>query len=92
MQLAQDELGYPAHDQVRSKFLEALDHEIGKWPEGPKLRTAIGVAAKKGGWFKDTTRGELWFKAISPAFQEATFVQKNLALELGKLLAWAEHV
>ena len=92
VQLAQDELGYPAHDQVRSKFLEALDHEIGKWPEGPKLRTAIGVAAKKGGWFKDTTRGELWFKAISPAFQEATFVQKNLALELGKLLAWAEHV
>ena len=28
----------------------------GDWPDGPKLRTAIGAAAKSAGWFKDTTR------------------------------------
>lgn len=90
--LAQDELGYPVHDQVRSQFLEELDKDIGKWADTPKLRASIGVAAKKAGWFKDTTRGDLWFKAISPAFLDVAFGKKNLALELGKLWAWAEHV
>lgn len=92
VKLAQDELGFPAYDLVRSKFLEELDKDVGTWKESPTLRTAIGVAAKKAGWFKDTTRGGLWFKAICPAYQDAAFVKKNLALELGKLWAWAEHV
>lgn len=92
VKLAQDELGFPAHDQVHSKFPEERDKDIGTWEESPQLRTAIGVAAKKAGWFKDTTRGDLWFKAISPAFQDAAFGKKNLALELGNLWAWAEHV
>lgn len=91
VKLAQDELGFPAHDQVRSKFLEHLDNDIDTWKESTKLRIAIGSAAKKGGWFKDITRGDLWFKAISPACQDATFVKKNLALELHKLWAWAAH-
>jgi len=92
VKLAQGELGFPAHDQVRSKFLEDLDKDVGTWKDSPKLRTAIGGAAKKAGWFKDITRGDLWFKAISPAFQDAIFSKKNLALELGRLWAWAEHV
>lgn len=92
VKLAQDELDYPAHDQVRSQFLEGLEEDIGKWTESPKLRTAIGVAAKNAGWFKNTTRGDLWFQAISPAFQETAFGKSKLALELGKLWEWAEHV
>jgi hypothetical protein len=92
VKLAQCELGFPAYDQVRSEYLEELGKDIVTWEEGSKLRTAIGVAAKKAGWFKSTTRGDLWFKAISPAFQDAAFGKKNLALELGKLWEWAEHV
>lgn len=92
VKLAQDELGFSAHDQVRSKFLEELDKNIDTWMDSPKLRTAIGVAAKKAGWFKDTTRGDLWFKAVSPAFQDEDFGKRNLALELVKLWTWAEHV
>lgn len=85
-------LGFPVVEQVRSKFLEGLEQDMEKWRDSPELRTAIGGAAKTGTWFKDTTRGELWFKAISAAFQDAAFVKTNLALELGKLWAWAEHV
>lgn len=92
VRLAQAELGFPVRDQVQSKFVEHLDQNVDTWQESPELRAAIGVAAKKAGWFKDTTRGDLWFKAISPAFQDAAFGKKNLALELGKLWAWAEHV
>lgn len=92
LKLAQDELGFPVHDQVRSRLQEALDQDIGKWPESAKLRTVIGVAAKKGGWFKDITRGDQWFKTVSPAFKDAEFLKKNLALKLEALWAWAEHV
>lgn len=92
LKLAQSELSYPVYDQVRSKVLEALDPDLEKWPESAKLRTAIGSAAKKAGWFKDTTRGDQWFKVVSPAFNDAAFVKKNLAVELEALWTWAEHV
>ena len=91
VKLAQ-ELGFRVNDQVRSKFFEELDNDVDQWKENPKLRGAIGSAAKKCDWFKNTTRGDLWFKAISPAYQDVAFVKKNFALELGKLWAWAEHV
>ncbi|MCO2762273.1 hypothetical protein FA292_24310 [Pseudomonas aeruginosa] len=93
VKLAQDELDFPVYDHVRSRLVAGnLDRNIGTWKDNPELRTAIGVAAKKSSWFKDTTKGDLWFKAVSQAFLDADFGQKNLALELGKLWAWAEHV
>lgn len=92
LRLAQDELGFAVYDQVRSKFQEALDQDIAKWADGAKLRTVIGVAAKKGGWFKDTTRGDQWFKVVSPAFNDAAFSRRDLAVKLGALWTWAEHV
>ncbi len=92
LRLAQDELGFGVYDQVRSKFQEALDQDIAKWADGAKLRTVIGVAAKKGGWFKDTTRGDQWFKVVGPAFNDAAFSRRDLAVKLGALWTWAEHV
>jgi putative ATP-dependent endonuclease of OLD family len=92
LKLAQEELGFSVYDQVSSRFLEDLDKVFSTWRDSPKLRTAIGVAAKKTGWFKDTTRGDRWFKAISPAFKVDAFNKKNLALELETLWTWAEHV
>lgn len=92
LNLAQETLGYPVYDQTRAEFREDLNTDTSLWKDSPKLRTAIGVAAKKAGWFKDTTRGDLWFKAISTAFGDAAFIKKNLALELSKLWAWVEHV
>jgi hypothetical protein len=44
------------------------------------------------GWFKDITRGDLWVKAISPAFDDAGFLKKDIATKLAQLWAWAEHV
>lgn len=92
LKLAQNELGYPVYDQVRSRVQEAVYLDLEKWPESAKLRTAIGSAAKKAGWFKDTTRGDQWFKVVSPSFSDAAFLKKDLAVKLGTLWAWAEHV
>lgn len=92
LKLAQDELGFPVYEQVRSKFLDDLDIDMCAWNDTLKLRTAIGLAAKKSGWFKDTTRGDLWFKVMSSDFKDAAFNQKSLALELVKLWTWVENV
>ncbi|MEH4929619.1 ATP-dependent nuclease [Enterobacter cloacae] len=92
VKLAQEELGQSAHAQVRSRYPEDLDKDIEKWNDSPKLRSAIGAAAKKAGWFKDMTKGDLWFKTISSSFQDAAFQERNLAVELLKLWKWVEHV
>ncbi|MFM1701542.1 ATP-dependent nuclease [Aeromonas salmonicida] len=92
LKLAQEKLRYPVYDQARAEFREDLDMDISIWKDTSKLRAAIGVAAKKAGWFKDITRGDQWFKAISSAFQDAAFSKKNLAIELGKFWVWVEHV
>lgn len=99
LKFAQDDLGYQVCDQVRSRFQEPLDQDIEKWLDSPELRTAIGSAAKKGkkdgkepGWFKDTTRGDQWFKVVSSAFNDAEFLKKDLAVKLEVLWTWVEHV
>lgn len=94
LKFAQDELSYPVYDQVRTQYREVLPEDLSTWPDSPKLRSAIGAAAKNknAGWFKDTTRGDLWFKTVSPAFKDPVFGKTNLALELGKLWEWAESV
>jgi putative ATP-dependent endonuclease of the OLD family len=92
VKLAQDVLSYPAYNQVRSRFMADLDKDIGKWVESAKLRTDIGLAAKKAGWFKDITRGDQWFKTLTPAFADPGFLETDIAIKLSKLWAWAEHV
>ena len=99
LKFAQDDLGYQVCDQVRSRVQEQLDQDVEKWLDSSELRTAIGSAAKKGkkdgkepGWFKDTTRGDQWFKVVSPAFNDAAFLKKDLAIKLEVLWTWAEHV
>lgn len=92
VQLARDSFGYSVRDQVVSKFGGALDSDLGNWKDSPELRKAIGITAKKSGWFKDITRGDLWFRAIRPAFRGEAFAKTNLASQLNNLWAWIEHV
>ncbi|MBF4209232.1 hypothetical protein EI533_16000 [Pseudomonas donghuensis] len=92
VRLARDSLGYSVRDQVAAKFGAALDHDLGRWVESVELRTAIGLAAKNVGWFKFISGGDLWFRTIKPAFQDANFSKTDLAMQLLKLWAWVEHV
>lgn len=92
VKLAKDVLGFAAYDQVRSRFMADLDKDIGQWVDDPKLRTDIGLTAKKAGWFKDTTRGDQWFKTLIPAFASEDFAKKDIGVKLGKLWTWAENV
>lgn len=90
VKFAQDELYFPVYAQVRSKIKEDIANNIDNWDESSKLRIAIGKAANGGKWFKDITRGDLWFKAIAPAFSNSDFLKTDLAVKLDKLWTWAE--
>ncbi|NCE89599.1 ATP-dependent endonuclease [Pseudomonas sp. L13] len=90
--LARDTLNYSVRDQVLNKFEGNLEKELGHWEDSPELRKAIGIAAKKSNWFKDITRGDLWFKTIKPAFEDAGFAKTDLSIQLTKLWKWVEHV
>lgn len=54
------------------------------------MRKAIGLAAKKSDWFKDITKGEAWFRTISPVFESVEFQKKDLAIKMNALWTWAE--
>ncbi|XAG02472.1 AAA family ATPase [Pseudomonas sp. REB1044] len=92
VQLARDSFGYSVSDQVASKLGNKLDSDLGAWKDSPELRRAIGITAKKSGWFKDITRGDRWFRAIRPAFADKEFAKTNLAIQLNQLWAWIENV
>lgn len=85
------QLYFPAYDQIRSKLEKNLDRDIDKWIDSPEIRNAIGSVAKNSKWFKDITRGDLWFKEISPSFMNSEFVKKDLAVKLNELWTWAER-
>jgi putative ATP-dependent endonuclease of OLD family len=92
VKLAQTVPSLTVYDNVRSKYQKELDNDVGKWVDSPELRLAIGKAAKGCDWFKDITRGDLWVQAINPAFADPDFAKKDIAVKLGKLWTWAEHV
>lgn len=92
VKLAQTVPSLTVYDNVRSWYQKPLDEDVTKWGDSPELRLAIGSAAKGSDWFKDITRGDLWVQAISPAFDDAGFLKKDIATKLAQLWAWAERV
>lgn len=84
------ELGFPVHDQVRSKLNIQYDEAIDKWQDSDELRKAIGGAAKSSGWFKSIANGELWAQAVSPAFSDAAFLQTEFVTKLEQIRTWVE--
>ena len=89
--LARDNFGYSVRDQVATKLGSKLDLDIGNWADSTELRTAIGATAKKSNWFKDISRGDQWFRAIQPAFENKAFAKTDLAVQLNQLWAWIEN-
>lgn len=94
VQLAQTEFAYPVRDQVCSRLVAKIElaREVEKWVESENLRTAIGLAAKKSEWFKNISKGDRWFRAAAPNFEDADFAKKDLSVKLNKLWAWIERV
>ena len=92
VKLAAEELNFLAQAHVQSKYGAALSNDVDTWVDSEQLRIAIGLAAKKCNWYKDITRGDLWFKTIQAAYQSDEFKKSDLAVKLESFWTWAEHV
>lgn len=94
LKLAQSEFSVPVRDHVLARLTDKLelDKNTDNWVDSANLRKAIGIAAKKSEWFKSVSKGDLWFKAIAPAYKTAEFAKKDLAVKLNKFWTWVEHV
>lgn len=86
-----EESGVPVFDNIRSNLNGKLDEEMFEWEDGLELRKAIGNAAKSSSWFKNISYGEKWAEAISPAFANAAFKDKNFVSKIIELRAWADY-
>lgn len=92
VRLAKDNFGQESvNDKIGTKFNETLNKNISKWHDSQELRKAIGDSANEKKWFKSITKGSSWFSAIAPAFDNAEFLKKDLAVKLNELWEWAER-
>ncbi|MDE2422276.1 MAG: AAA family ATPase [Gammaproteobacteria bacterium] len=90
VKLARDEFNRPVHKNLETAFNSKVDEDFESWVDNTQWREAIGQAAAKSEWFKDITRGDLWFKTIAPALNDPEFMKSNLAVTLNNLWGWIE--
>lgn len=91
VKLAHDKFSVAVEANVASALNGPVPADFTTWEESDAMRTAIGLAAKKSDWFKDITKGEAWFRTISPVFESAEFQKKDLVIKMNALWTWAEQ-
>ncbi len=93
LKLAQ-EFAYPVRDQLmRAVDTIELAQRIGRVSDITLelCHRAFGNAMKSE-WFKNISKGDRWFSAAAPSFEDADFAMKDLSVKLNKLWAWIERV
>ena len=77
-------------DQVQSRYGQGFARDPALWTDAPALRTALGKAAKTGGWFKRQDRGQEWVGAIRHHLDDPYCARHDLVRKLGVLRAWLD--
>ena len=79
-------------DQVETQLGQGLDRNFAAWPETPRLRTALGTAAKAGKWFKRQSRSQEWVVAIAAYLGDEAIRESDLVRQLTSLRGWIDNV
>lgn len=79
-------------DQVKAQFGQGFDRNFAAWADTPRLRTALGKAAKTSGWFKRQSWGREWAVAISGRLGDETIRGSDLVRQLSTLRSWIDNV
>lgn len=90
VKLAHESFAMAVQANVSSALNGAISADYMTWAESGAMRKAIGLAAKNSDWFKDITKGEAWFRQMSPVFENAEFQKTDLAIKMNALWTWAE--
>jgi len=79
-------------DQVQTQYGDNFDRVSSAWVDTPRLRTALGKAAKASDWFKRQSSGREWAGAISSYLADNAIRETDLIQQLTSLRSWIDNV
>lgn len=78
-------------DQIQSKFGADFDRDQQNWHDNPKLRAAIGNAAKSSEWFKRQDRARIWGQIVARHLRDRAIGRSDLVRVTSGLQQWVEN-
>lgn len=79
-------------DQVQSRYGPGFNRDSDQWTDEPRLRAALGAAAKGSGWFKRQDRAQEWVAAIGPHLDDPSVQTTDLLQKIAALRSWIDNV
>ena len=79
-------------NQVETQFGQGFDPDFARWLDTPRLRTALGAAAKASKWFKRQSRSQKWVATISAHLDDDAIRDSDLVQQLTSLRDWIDNV
>ena len=77
-------------DQIQSQYGPGFDRNYTTWTDAPRLRVALGKAAKASEWFKRQSWAQDWVAAICPFLDDATIRNTDLNRKLNAMRDWID--
>lgn len=77
-------------DQVRTQYGEGFTSELTTWVETPKMRSALGKAAKASAWFKQQGHASNWAAQIAPFIFKDENARCDLTDQILALRTWID--
>lgn len=78
-------------DQVQTQYGADFDRNFAAWADEPRLRSALGKAAKASDWFKRQSWGQEWAAAISGCLDDESISGSDLVRQLNGLRGWIDR-
>jgi len=78
-------------DQTRTQYGSGFERNPAAWVDDPRLRTALGKAAKTSKWFKRQDRAQEWVNAIRGYLDDPAIRSSDLVLKLNALREWIDR-
>lgn len=78
-------------DQIGSEFGAGFNRKREEWSDTCDLRTAIGKAAGKCGWFKRQDRAEEWFEVIRDTLNLPKLAETDWVIKVNQLRDWIDR-
>jgi len=80
-----------ALDQVGTQYGQGFNRNCAEWRDEPRLRQALGKAAKTCSWFKRQSKAQAWVAAISAYFDDAAIRDTDFVRRVNDLRAWIDR-
>ena len=78
-------------DQVGTQYGQGFNRDCAGWRDEPRLREALGRAAKTCDWFKRQSKAQAWVASISAYFDDDAIRNTDLVRKIDSLRVWIDR-